>query len=59
MKRLLALFTSICLLLSLCSSALAYEYTGEGPISDETVTVSILGGNASDTGRKRHRPSFL
>ena len=50
MKRLLAILTSVCLLFGLGSSAMAYEYTGEGPISDEIVTISILGGNASNTG---------
>lgn len=50
MKKFAILILNLCVLLSFTVGAAAYEYTGEGPISEEIVTLSILGANASDTG---------
>lgn len=50
MKRTLSFFLSLLMLLSLCMSALAYEYTGENAIAETPITISVLGSNASDTG---------
>ncbi|MEG0494306.1 MAG: extracellular solute-binding protein, partial [Clostridia bacterium] len=48
MKKLITLVLCLCLLGS-CATALA-DYTGKGPIAEEIVSISILGGNTTDTG---------